>query len=186
MTDILVTAAFTKQHISGVAGQPATGLTLSEITFDLWRINRDTGAQTLLWNSLNPTAEIGTSGNYMRVYTGADFDTYNYWLLATYTGAVTLETNWLTKGVGKNIVMAEDLTTKTYVVQDSVGNPIEGVRFEVRLPSSGRVIWRGTTDVNGVPRNIFNNTLSLDSGTYHFYRYHHDYTFNNPDIETVP
>jgi hypothetical protein len=185
MTDIHVQATFTKTTTK--PGAPATGLTLAEIDFYLYRVHRDTGVEETIWDGTqNPTAEVAAIGAYFRKYTGADLDTYTYHLLAEYTGATSLDTNWVTGAIGKAVVLAENLTAKPYVVSDGVGTPIEGVRVEIRQQVSGRTIWRGTTDVNGVPRDIFNNTISIDAGTYDFYRYHHQYSFDNPDVETVP
>ena len=131
---MLVAAGFT---ING--GQPATGLTLSEIEITLYAVNKSTLAQTLLWNAVNPTAEVTGQGVYLRVYSGEDLDTFYYFATAEYTGATALDTNYATGIVGENLSAAavwsyaeRTLSVPSAIVNESAaGNAVN--------------VYRGTT-----------------------------------------
>lgn len=84
---MIVTALFTKD-----SGQPATGLTLTDIDLYLYRRTRADGTVATVWNGVNPTEEIG-GGLYSRFYTD-DPDTYDYYGYAQYTGATTLDVDY--------------------------------------------------------------------------------------------
>jgi hypothetical protein len=86
MSDLVVSVSFTQSR-----GQPATGLTLTDIDITLSSINKSTGAVAAVWNTENPTAEVSNVGAYIRVYASADLDTYAYVAAAEYTGATSLD-----------------------------------------------------------------------------------------------
>lgn len=81
MSNLTVTTRFTKN-----TGQPATGLTLAQIDLYLVSINKSSGAIATVWNPQPPTAEVG-GGEYLRVYSSADFETFDYRARAQYTGS---------------------------------------------------------------------------------------------------
>lgn len=89
---ITVVALFTKNN-----GQPATGLTLSEIALYLYRRAKSGGAVTTLWNGEHPTEEIG-GGLYSRAYTGEDEATYGYYGHAYHSGATSLDCDYAVNG----------------------------------------------------------------------------------------
>ena len=84
---MITTALFTKS-----SGQPATGLTLTDIDLYLYRRTRADGTVATVWDGVNPTEEVG-GGLYSRSYTD-DPDTYDYYGYAQYTGATTLDVNY--------------------------------------------------------------------------------------------
>ena len=85
---LTVAATFTQSN----GDNPATGLTLADIDLYLTSQNKTTGATAIIWDGTqNPTAEIDNAGIYARIYTGEDFETYNYFVRAQYTGASTLD-----------------------------------------------------------------------------------------------
>ena len=97
MSSIVVAASFTQN-----TGDVATGLTLSDIDLYLTRVDNSTGTAEVVWNGTqNPTVEIDNCGAYARMYTDADMDTYTYFACARYTGAVSLDTEYVTGGIGR-------------------------------------------------------------------------------------
>lgn len=84
------TALFTQN-----GGAPATGLTLAEIDITMYSIDINSGALTAVWNTQNPTAEISGVGMYLRQYTDAQLNAYRYVAMANYTGATTLDTDYV-------------------------------------------------------------------------------------------
>lgn len=87
MSKILVLANFTK-----LAGEPATGLTLSEIALYLVRRTRSDGTMTTIWDGTqNPTIEVTYMGMYGREYASADETLYDYFARASYTGLTALD-----------------------------------------------------------------------------------------------
>ena len=96
MSNLTVAVFFTRN-----TSVPATGLALADIDLYLVAQNRVSGVDTVLWNGTqNPTEEIDDIGCYTRIYTLADMDTYNYFARGSYTGAVVLDLNHVTGGVG--------------------------------------------------------------------------------------
>lgn len=74
----------------------------------------------------------------------------------------------------------------TYTLTNSVsGAPIAFAHIIISSDQDGlTVIWTGQTDAFGVARQ--NGELPrLDPGTYYIWRSHPDYTFDDPDVETV-
>ena len=88
---MIVSALFTKN-----VGDPATGLTLTDIDVYLYRRAKADGAVTTVWNGVNPTEEVG-GGIYTRSYAD-DPDTYDYFGYAHYTGGTTLDSNYALQG----------------------------------------------------------------------------------------
>jgi len=87
MSNLTVAAFFTDG-----GGSPATGLALADIDLYLTSQNKSTGADAVIWTGAeNPTEEIDNIGAYTRIYALADFDTYDYFVVATYTGAAVLD-----------------------------------------------------------------------------------------------
>ncbi len=85
---LTVAAAFTQSN----GDSPATGLTLADIDLYLTSQNKTTGATAVIWDGTqNPTAEVDNAGIYTRIYSSEDFETYNYFARAQYTGASTLD-----------------------------------------------------------------------------------------------
>ena len=76
----------------------------------------------------------------------------------------------------------------TYTVKkdnEDTGDPIDGVEVWITTDSGGtNVIWSGTTDTNGVLRDVGDSKPWLDAGTYYFWRKKAGYVFTNPDTET--
>lgn len=74
----------------------------------------------------------------------------------------------------------------TYTLLDNTNQaPIVGATVIITSDIDGIVtIWSGQTDQFGVARKYGDLPL-LDPGTYYIWRYHPDYTFDDPDVETV-
>lgn len=107
MSDMTVLAWFTKS----TGDLPATGLTLADIDLTLTAIHRTTGAETAIWNTENPAFEVSNVGAYGKIY-DADFDTYNYAAGAQYTGAETLDNDYVSGTLGIGITFAGDEGTE--------------------------------------------------------------------------
>ncbi|HUV93924.1 MAG TPA: hypothetical protein VMX14_03735 [Anaerolineae bacterium] len=86
---MIFSALFTKSD-----GEPATGLTLTDIEIYLYARAKTTGTVTTIWDGEHPTAEIGTVGHYAKEYADADSHTYDYFAKAVYTGSETLDSNF--------------------------------------------------------------------------------------------
>jgi len=189
MSDITVAARFTFPGVSG-PGEPATGLTLSDINFYLTRQDRETLVDTVIWDgSQNPTDEFANVGVYARQYSGADLDQYNYYLAAEYTGLTTLDQNWVSGAIGiENLPSLGTRIEWPYIVYiEGTSTPIEGVKVEVhRNGSLGTdVQWIGYSNGLGEARDQYGLYPRLDAGLWEFWRFHGDYTWSNPDIEDV-
>jgi len=92
MSTLIVAVAFTKDN----GDNPATGLTLGDIDLYLTAVHKMTGARTVVWDGTqNPTAEIDNVGQYLRLYEDADLDTYDYFGGGNYTGATSLDADWV-------------------------------------------------------------------------------------------
>ena len=184
MTDLTVSAIFTKN-----AGQPATGLTLNEIDFSLTAQDRETGVDTVIWSTENPTAEMDNVGAYIRIYTLADLDLYNYFASAYYSGATVLDQDWVNGAIGIDYIPLGTAVEFTYtVVEDGTGNPIEGVKVEIHRNAAGTDHYNSYwTDALGVARDEFGNKPRLDPGTtWYMFRFKGGYSFDNPDTESIP
>ena len=182
MSDLTVSAIFSKN-----VGEPATGLALSEIEFKLTAQDRVTGVPTVIWNTLNPTAEMDNVGAYIRIYTLADLDQYNYFVSAQYTGATVLDQDYVSGAVGIDYLPLGTAVEFTYTVyKTGTVIPIEGVRVEIHRNAAGTDLYRNFwTDAFGVARDEFGNKPRLDPGIWYFFRFKGGYSFDNPDTETV-
>lgn len=187
MTDLTVMARFTKSGVLG-PGEPATGLTLSDIDLYLHAQHRTTGVDTQIWDGTqHPTTEIAEVGVYLRIYTGADMDTYNYHVSSKYGGIVTLDQHWVNGSVGLlYLPLGTALEWPYNVYKKGTSVPIEGVKVEVHRNVAGNdPIWIGWTDMLGAARDIYGNYPRLDPGTYYFFRKKGKVKFDNPDTEVV-
>lgn len=186
MTDLTVMARFTKSGVLG-PGEPATGLTLSDIVFYFHAQHRATGADTQIWDGTqSPTIEIAEVGVYLRIYTGADLDTYNYHVSAKYDGIQTLDQDWVNGSVGKLYIPLGTAKEHPYTVSEADDTPIEGVKVEVHTNAAGtNIIWLGWTDMLGGARDAYGNYPRLDPGGYWFFRSKGGVEFDNPDYEVV-
>jgi len=111
---MIIEILFTKN-----SGQPATGLTLTDINLYLYRRTIATGAHETVWNGVNPTEEIG-GGIYTRSYTD-DPDTYTYYGYAQYTGATTLDVDYsLQAGSFATIVTDVDAATANKIADHTL------------------------------------------------------------------
>lgn len=183
MSDLTVSATFTKN-----SGQPATGLTLSEINLYLTQQDRATGVDTVIWDGTEtPTAEMDNVGAYIRIYTLADMDQYNYFVSAEYTGVTVLDQPFVNGAVGIDYIPLGTAVEFTYTVY-KVGTvtPIEGVKVEIHRNAAGtdhyNTYW---TDAFGAARDEFGNKPRLDPGTWYFFRFKGGYSFDNPDTEVI-
>lgn len=110
MSTITISAIFTQSN-----GQPATGLTLTDIDLYLIRQNRSTGALETIWDgSQHPTTEVTDMGIYARLYTSADLVTYTYFAMAKYTGAETLDADYVTGALGGDMDPLNNEVPGTY------------------------------------------------------------------------
>lgn len=166
---------------------PALGLALADISLFMSRIHNITGVSEVVWDGTqNPTTEVDNVGQYIRIYVGADLDTYTYHMASQYTGATVLDSDWSIGAIGKTSVLASGAVEWAYIVYDGGGTPLDGVEIWITTDVAGlNVVWRGTTDSLGVTRDIFDNQPLLDAGTYYFWRKRSGYTFDNPDTEIV-
>lgn len=187
MTDLTVAATFTFDGVDG-PGEPALGLTLSEIDLYLTQQDRETGVDTIIWDGTqNPTAEMDNVGSYIRILTTADTDLYNYFVSAHYTGVTVLDQNWVNGAIGADLIPLGTAVEVPYIVYRPDGiTPIEGVKVEVHRNAAGTdVYWVGWTNALGEARDTYNLYPRLDPGTWYFFRKREGYTFTNPDTEIV-
>lgn len=190
MSDLTISARFTFTGALG-AGEPATGLTLADIEFFLVSQDRDTMAETVIWNSdvvaINPTSELSKVGAYVRKYTGADLDLYNYFASARYTGLISLDQDWINGSIGlENLPLGTSVEFPYIVYYDGTANPIEGVKVEIYRDVAGTdIYWVGWTNALGEARDTYGNYPRLDPGTWYIWRKRGGISFNNPDTEVV-
>lgn len=182
MSDLMIAATFTKN-----VGQPATGLVLAEINLYLTAVRKDTLVDTVIWDGTqHPTEEIDNVGSYARNYSSADLDVYNYFASANYTGATTLDQDWLNGGIGINYISIGTAVEWPYqIFAGSPQEPQEGVKVWFYDVTDTVVKWYGTTDMNGYAKDSFGNHPRLDPGTYKVTRIAGWLTFDNPDTEVV-
>lgn len=145
MSSITIGVVFTKNE-----GEPATGLTLSDIDIYLFRRTRATGAVTTLWNPQNPTEEVG-GGIYTRSYATADMALYEYYGYAHYTGVVSLDSDYclqFTPGFSAAAVWGHDTRTLTQTAASLVA-ALTGDAIAIRRGDSFSVSWTGLGDLTG-------------------------------------
>ena len=174
MSTITISAIFTESN-----GQPATGLTLSDIDLYLIRQTRSTGAIETVWDGAqNPTKEITDMGIYTRSYTNADLVTYTYYAMAKYTGAETLDTDYVMGSLGGDTDALNNEVPGTYssgtaghalgritAAAITVTSPVAGsgtvsiVRGDDYLAADGRALdW---TDSGGTWPTLTDATITL-------------------------
>ena len=183
MANLTVTVNFTKN-----TGAPATGEALADIDITLRSIRKSDLAVTAIWNTENPTVEVG-NGYYARQYADADLQVYDYVVEGEYTGATVMDVD--------HVYGATDYPFATYFPAGSVeftytvtasdtGLPIDGVEVWVSTDVAGsNIVWSGNTDALGVARDVNNDKPFLDAGTYYFWSQKAGYSFANPDTENV-
>lgn len=77
-------------------------------------------------------------------------------------------------------------TEVTDITIDDGTNPIEGAALWISTDSTGtNVVWSGTTDASGNPKDNNGNNPFLDPGTYYIWAQLGGYTFSNPTSHTV-
>jgi len=181
MSDLMISATFTKN-----VGEPALGLTLSEIDIWLTAINRSTGAISVIWNTENPDIAGTNVGVYAKIYDAADLDTYNYFATAQYTGVTVLDQDWLNGGFGIDYIAVGTAEEHPYRVWGGTPQVTqEGVKVWFYNDTETKVKWYGVTDMNGWAVDDFGNAPRLDPGTYKVYRIAGWLNFDNPDTEVV-
>lgn len=139
MSSITVAAFFTKSN-----GQPAMALTLAEIDLYLTRQNNSTGVDSVVWDGTqNPTEELDNIGCYARIYSGADLDTYTYYLRATYTGATVLDTDHVTGAIGRSSATLTTAGASLAVALDGTDMSIRrGDSLSVAITGLGSLVGR--------------------------------------------
>jgi len=142
---ILVSALFTKSD-----GEPATGLTLTDIAIYLYSRMISDGTITTVWSGENPTEEIG-AGLYSKKYTGEDLDTYTYHAYAVYSGATVLDSNYSLQGRATE-VDASDVwayTTRTLTQSAaSVASTVSGDELTITRGDSLSASLTGLGDIS--------------------------------------
>jgi len=179
MSTIVVAAQFTKG-----GGQPAAGLTLSEIALYLTQLDNSSGAATVVWDGTqNPTVEIDNCGTYARLYAEADLATYTYFIAAHYSGATTLDSDYVVGGHARDesTTAGSGAIAFTYTLTSSVDDaPIADADVWATSDVAGNTILAsGRTDSDGKV------TFYLDAGTVYIFRQKSGWNFSNPDTETV-
>lgn len=186
MSDLTVSARFTEAGALG-SGEPAQGLTLTDIVYWLEQVDRATGARTQIWDGTqNPSVEIPNVGAYQRIYTLADLDLYYYYATARYDGVTVLDQNWINGSAGLANIPLGTSKNWPYQVTEADDTPIEGVKVEVHRNAGGTdVYWVGWTNAMGWARDVHDNDPRLDPDDWYFFRHKGGVIFNNPDVETV-
>lgn len=184
MSDLTIAIFFTQG-----TGAPATGLALADINLYLTAQNRATGVDSVIWDGTqHPTEEIDNIGAYIRIYSGADLDTYNYFARGNYTGGVALDTDNVMGSIGIEKLPIGTAIAYTYTVTNSVTLlPVPAVTVTVSTDLAGtNIIWTGLTDTFGVARDINGDLPRLDAGTYYFWKWKVGFIDDqNPDTEVV-
>jgi hypothetical protein len=176
---LLVTALFTKSD-----GDPATGLTLTDIDLYLYSRQKSDGTTATVWNGENPSEEIG-GGVYSKSYSSEDLDTYTYHAYAQYTGATSLDSNYSLQSSSSDAVELSDdsvsdvnaqvldvLNTDTFSELTSVPGATATItamirwiyalaRNEIQQTSTTQTL-RNDADTG----NIATATVSYDSATF--------------------
>lgn len=187
MTDLTVSALFTYPGVSG-PGEPATGLALGDIDLTLVAQDRATMAETVIWNTVNPTSELSLVGRYIKKYAAADLDLYNYFAHAFYTGATVLDQDHVSGAVGIDYIPLGTAKVWPYRVREADLTPIEGVKVEIHRDIAGTdIYWVGWTNSFGYAKDSYGNDPRLDPSPpdWYFFRKKGGVKFDNPDIETV-
>lgn len=91
-SSLAIEAVFTKN-----GGQPATGLTLSDITFRLVKLGVAGSEESVIWESQVATNEASGTGRYYVLFDEALLDQFNYFSLALYAGPEVLDSDYYSK-----------------------------------------------------------------------------------------
>jgi hypothetical protein len=77
-------------------------------------------------------------------------------------------------------------TEVTDILIDDGTDPIEGAAVWISTDSAGsNVVWAGTTNASGVPKDTNGENPFLDAGTYYVWVQLGGYSFSNPTSKTV-
>lgn len=123
---MIVSVLFTKN-----GGDPATGLTLSDIEVTLKARNRETGALTTIWSAVHPTEEVG-GGQYTRKYADENTEVYTYHAWAQYTGGVSLDSDYALQAGASSV--------PAYAIADEVVDALSGASVEIAATVVGDTI----------------------------------------------
>lgn len=182
-SDIVISALFTRN-----SGQPATGLTLSDIDITVYRRRKSDGTIQTVLSAVNPTEEVG-GGIYTRAVADADVATWDYYGFAEYTGAVSLDADFSLQSCDGQLTEEEIWTyvTRTLTqaaVQTSAGidashiNIVRGDTMSVSITGLGDISAyvsldftvknvRSDTDADAIIR-IRLNATGLNDGLLRF------------------
>ena len=143
---LTIVASFTQTN----GDLPATGLTLADIALYLYAINKSTGVATEVWDGTqNPTAEISNIGTYLRVYADADVDTYDYMAAALYSGAVSLDANWVVGGAGEDHAGTWAYVSRTLTqTAAEIASAIDGDEITIHRGDSLSISITGLGDIS--------------------------------------
>ena len=152
MSTIVIASAFT---ING-GNDPAVGLALADINLYLYAIHKTTGARTEIWNGTqHPTAEVANVGAYIRLYTAANVDTYDYIAGADYTGLAVLDADWVLGSLSEDNAAIWSYATRTLTMSAAAAlaaltgstiNILRGDTWSVSLTGLGSVADYATLD----------------------------------------
>ena len=145
MSSITIGIVFTKD-----GGDPATGLTLSDIAIYLKSRLKSDGAVATVWNGVAPTEEVG-GGIYTRTYASADEATYEYFGWAVYGGAETLDSNYalqLSPEFSAAAVWGHDTRTLTQSAA-SVAAAVAGSDITIHRGDTVTITVTGLGDISG-------------------------------------
>lgn len=74
----------------------------------------------------------------------------------------------------------------TDILIDDGTNPVEGAEVWITTDGAGNnIIWYGTTNASGQPKDAADNNPWLDTGTYYIWVQHGNHSFTNPTSKTV-
>lgn len=133
---ITVAARFTQN-----SGQPATGLTLADISIRLSAYHKTTGIETVIWTNQNPTTEISNQGAYAVLYSGENLNVYDYIAMAQYTGGATLDIDYAYGSISRDIGLASSGgVIPTYVGTDGRFTAVDTFVFANGVPFSDNVL----------------------------------------------
>ncbi len=188
MTDVAVVGTFTKTVAK--PGTPAEGLTLAEFDFHLTRRTKADGTLAVIWDgTAHPaTAEIPNIGQYLRVYSGADLQLYDYMATIQYTGATSLDSNNATGVIGAITITlrAGSSEVTDITIESPAGTPREGAAVWITTDAAGtHIVWTGTSNTLGKPKDLNDANPWLDPGDYYVWTQLAGHTFPNPTAHEV-
>lgn len=164
MSTIVIAAQFTT-----AGGQPATGLTLAEIDLYLTQVHNTTGVDTVVWDGTqHPTIEVDNCGAYARLYTLADLKTYTYFVMAQYTGAVVLDTDYVTGAAGSGELATSAIEDVVDAVWDEIlaGHAIVGSTGAALSAAAACGVGSGATEVTYTLTNAMTGLPIADADVW--------------------